>query len=141
MCAHDHKIRSKPLLCSDDQIAGVPDFDYQRTPERGRYILGILFEPSASVFDLRLVKVFGGKSFSRALRGQRIYLHDVHQVKSSAGIHRKRRGVCKCVSRVWIKVNGTQYFAIWERQSKISPCQSCAILILIYHLNSGLDEI
>jgi hypothetical protein len=120
MRRHNHKIRSEPLPCGNDQIAGLSSFDCQLTLNPCKYTLGTLFEPSARSVNLRIVKVLAGESFGRSLGGQRIYLHDVQQINGSAGIRRERRGVRERVSRVWVEVNGTQYFAIRERQASIS---------------------
>jgi hypothetical protein len=77
MRRHNHEIGSEPLLRGNDQIAWLSDFDGQLTRNPRRHALGILFEPAARVFDLRIVKIFAGESLSRSLGGQRIYLQDM----------------------------------------------------------------
>jgi hypothetical protein len=126
MRRHDHEIRSEPLLRGNDQIAGLPNFDGQLTPYRRRNILRALFEPAPRVLNLRIVKVFAGVSLGRSLRGQRIYLQDVQQIESCTGTQRKRRGVSQRINRVEVEVNRTKYFAMRERQSRISLGRSSA---------------
>ena len=77
MRRHNHKIRSEPLLRGIDQIPRLSNFDGQLTSNPRRYALGILFEPAAGVFDLRIIKVFAGVSLSCSLSSQWIYLQDM----------------------------------------------------------------
>lgn len=107
MRSHDHEIGSQPLLRGNDQIARLPNFDGQLKLNPRRYILGTLFESAARVFDLRIVKVLAGVTLGRSLGGQRIYVQDVQQIESCAGICRERRGVRERVNRVGVEVNRT----------------------------------
>jgi len=121
MRCHHHKIRSKPLRRGNDRSAGISNFDGELTLNPCRYTLGTFFQPAPCSFHLRIVKVFASESFGRSLGGQRIHLHHMQQIEGSAGIRRERRGVR--VSRVWVEVNRTKYFAIRERQARISLCR------------------